>query len=56
MAPLSVAGSPRTECRNMSDQTVRRIAAGCFGATRSGSMQASASIRWRYRLVIAGNP
>jgi len=54
VAPVAIVGCPRSECRLTTVQYVRRIDAGCFGITGSDSPSKAFSVRWRYRMTLAG--
>jgi hypothetical protein len=56
LSPIPIAGSPATECRLIDEGLHRRIAAGWFGRTPSGVLRKPASVRWRYRIALAGRP
>jgi hypothetical protein len=54
--PVPISGNPPTECRLIGEGTQQRIAAGCFGITTSDAPQKPVSVRWRYRITLAGHP
>jgi hypothetical protein len=54
MTPVPIADSPHSECRLTTLQHVRRIDAGCFGIMGSDLPGKAFSIRWRYRMTLAG--
>jgi hypothetical protein len=54
MAAVPIADSPRSECRLTTVQHVRQIDAGCFGILGSDLPGKGFSIRWRYRMTLAG--
>jgi hypothetical protein len=56
ISPIAVADQPDTECRLISDGPVPRIAAGCFRIKGSDSPKRGISVRWRYRITLAGHP
>jgi hypothetical protein len=56
LSPVPIPGILATECRLIGEGTQQRIAAGCFGITRSDAPQKPVSVRWRYRITLAGHP
>lgn len=56
LSPVSIPGQPASECRLIDDGPLLRIAAGCFGATRFDPNRKGISVRWRYRIALAGDP
>jgi hypothetical protein len=56
LSPVPIPGIPSTECRLIGEGTQQRIAAGCSGVTGSDAPQKSVSVRWRYRIALAGHP
>jgi hypothetical protein len=56
ISPVPIPGIPPTECRLIGEGTQRQIAAGCFGIASSDAPQRPVSVRWRYRITLAGHP
>ncbi len=56
IVPVAIADQPVIECRLISDGPVLRIAAGCFGIKGSDPSKKGISVRWRYRVTLAGHP
>ncbi len=56
LCPVPIAGIPATECRLIGEGNQQRIAAGYAGVTRSDSPPKPVSVRWRYRITLAGHP
>ena len=56
LSPVAIAGMPATECRLIGEESHRRIAAGCFGIPGSVAPHKPVSVRWRYRIALAGHP
>jgi hypothetical protein len=56
LSPVPIPGIPLTECRLIGEGTQERIAAGCFGITRSDMPHKPVSVRWSYRIALAGHP
>lgn len=56
IVPILIPESPPSECRALGDGGQRRIVAGCFGEPGSEPRAKSVSIRWRYRVSVAGHP
>jgi len=56
LSPVPIEGIPTTECQLIGAELHRRIAAGCFGSTPSDAPRKPASVRWRYRIALAGHP
>lgn len=54
ISPVHIADSPHSECRLTTVQNVRRIDAGCFDIMGSDLPARGFSIRWRYRMTLAG--
>ena len=55
IASVPIADSPRSECRLTTVHNVRRIAAGCFAIMGSDLPGKGFSVRWRYRMTLAGH-
>ena len=56
LSPVPIAGMPATECRPIGEGSHRRIAAGRFGIPGSVAPHKPVSVRWRYRIALAGHP
>jgi hypothetical protein len=56
LSPVPIPGIPPTACRLIGDGNQQRIAAGCSGVTGSDAPQKVVSVRWRYRMALAGHP
>ncbi len=56
VSPVAIAGQPAAECRSMTAETVRRIAVGCSRPKGSDVTNKRISVRWRYRMALAGQP
>lgn len=55
IAPVSIPDNPPSECRLVSDIGGWRITAGAAEITGSVPIQRARTIRWRYRMTIAGH-